>query len=76
MLVFQVFENIGMTTGHHAHHGHPAAAAVVRRFLDGGVPRAIGLVAERPHAPLSRPPYAGRSSASPGDVPVRAGIGR
>ena len=53
MLVFQVFENVGMTMGIMPITGIPLPFMSLRRLVDSSPASSrIGLVAQRPHAPL------------------------
>ena len=56
MLVFQIFENMGMTMGIMPIAGHPAAVHELRRLGRGVRLRRRRLGPERPHAPLQLTP--------------------
>ena len=59
MFAFQVFENIGMTLGHHADHRPAAAVHVVWRFGRHRVVRCDRLGPERPYAQIQLIPGSG-----------------
>ena len=52
MILWQVFQNVAMTIGHHAGHRPADAVHLVRRLQPGHVLRPARAGAERPHAPL------------------------
>ena len=75
MFAFQVFENIGMTMGIMPITGIPLPFMSLRRLGDHRHLRRIGLVAERPHAPLQLNAIASSAASACGASATAEAVG-